>query len=69
MIMSSAAGYLLKRHPLTVGDYHRMGEAGILHEDSRVELIEGEIIDMAPIDSPHAGTVRQLSELFYFRVD
>lgn len=61
--MSSTAEDLLIRHRLTVNDYHRMGEAGILHEDSRVELIEGEIIDMAPIGSLHAGTVRHLSRL------
>lgn len=61
--MSSLAEDLLKRHRLTVSDYHRMGEAGILNEDSRVELIEGEIIDMAPIGSRHAGTVSQLSRL------
>jgi Uma2 family endonuclease len=61
--MSSAAEDLLKRHRLTVSDYHRMAEAGILHEDARVELIEGEIIDMSPIGSIHAGTVRQLSRL------
>ena len=35
------------RRRFTVHDYHRMGEAGILHEDDRVELIEGEIVEMA----------------------
>jgi Uma2 family endonuclease len=62
--MSSTAEDLLMRHRLTVRDYHRMAEAGILHEDSRVELIEGEIIDMAPIGSSHAGTVKRLLQLF-----
>lgn len=51
---------LPKRHRLTVGDFHKLGEAGILGEDARVELIEGELIDMAPIGSSHAGTVRLL---------
>jgi hypothetical protein len=37
-----------------------MGEVGILHEDARVELIEGEIIDMPPIGSLHAETVAHL---------
>jgi hypothetical protein len=37
------------RWRFTVHDYHRMGEAGILHEDDRVELIEGEIVEMAAI--------------------
>jgi len=33
-----------------------MGESGIFHEDDRVELIEGEVVEMAPIGSPHSGT-------------
>jgi hypothetical protein len=39
--MSSAAEDMLMRHRLTVGDYHRMGEAANLKEDSRVESIDG----------------------------
>ena len=41
-----------------------MGETGILRPDARVELIEGEIIDMAPIGSLHASTVARLTQLF-----
>lgn len=52
---------LLIRHKLDVDEYQRMAEAGILHEDDRVELIDGEIIDMAPIGSDHAGTVNGLN--------
>ena len=51
----------IQRHLLTVDDYHKMGEAGIIHEDDRVELIEGMLIDMAPIGSDHAGQVIQLN--------
>jgi Uma2 family endonuclease len=43
-----------------VEEYHKMGEAGIFHEDMRIELIEGELIDMAPIGSLHAATVNDL---------
>ncbi len=39
-----------------------MGEAGILRADERVELIDGEVIDMAPIGSNHAGTVAFLAK-------
>src|SRR5512147_2890275 len=50
-----------RRHRLTVADYHRMGEAGVFAPDARVELIEGEVIDMAPIGSRHARTVNYLT--------
>lgn len=40
------------RRLFTVEEYHRMAEAGILDADERVELIEGEVIRMAPRRSP-----------------
>ena len=50
-------------HRFTVGDYHRMAEAGILGEDSRVELIRGRIVDMAAIGSAHMVAVNRLTRL------
>ncbi len=47
----------------TVEEYHRMAEAGILHEDDRVELIAGKIIQMAAIGSRHAACVKRLIKL------
>ncbi|MCY4414887.1 MAG: Uma2 family endonuclease [Chloroflexi bacterium] len=41
----------------TVDEYYRMGEAGVLSPDERTELLEGEIILMAPIGSRHASCV------------
>jgi len=52
------------RHKFTVDDYHRMVQAGILSEDDRVELIEGEIVTMSPIGSRHAACVKRLLRLF-----
>lgn len=52
---------VLTRHKLTVDDYYRMAEAGILGKDDRVELIDGEIIDMAPIGQVHAAVVNGLT--------
>jgi Uma2 family endonuclease len=52
------------RHRFRVADYHRMAEAGILGEDDRVELIEGEIVDMTPIGRRHQARVDHLAELF-----
>ena len=53
----------LTRHRLTVEQYHRMGEAGVFAPDARVELIEGEVIDMAPIGSRHWSVVNRLNRL------
>src|SRR5438552_11030055 len=54
----------VKRHLFSIEDYYRMAKAGILTEDDRVELIEGEIIDMPPIGAPHASHVNRLMTLF-----
>ncbi len=54
----------LRRRSFTVEEYHRIGEAGVLGEDDRVELIEGEIVAMSPIGSLHATCVRRLIRLF-----
>jgi Uma2 family endonuclease len=59
--MVTIPGYLIARHRLSVDDYHRMAESGILGPDDRVELLEGEILDMSPIGSLHAALVRVLA--------
>ncbi|MBM4257206.1 MAG: Uma2 family endonuclease [Deltaproteobacteria bacterium] len=53
---------VLQRHRFTVAEYHRMAETGMFAPEARVELIEGEIIDMPPIGSPHAGTVDYIAD-------
>ncbi|MEW6737346.1 MAG: Uma2 family endonuclease, partial [Acidobacteriota bacterium] len=54
-----------KRRLFTVAEYHRMINAGILKEEDRVELIDGEIITMPPIGPHHASNVDRLNSLFY----
>jgi Uma2 family endonuclease len=55
---------VLQRHRFTVDEYHRMGEAGLFGEDDRIELIEGEIVDMVPIGGPHVFLVNRLTRHF-----
>ncbi len=57
------------RRRLDVNDYYRMAEAGILGEDDRVELIDGGLIDMAPIGQGHAATVGGLNETLVLACD
>lgn len=59
---------VLKTRRFTVDEYHRMGEAGILSEDDRVELLAGEIVTMSPIGPLHAGTVDRLTALLSSRL-
>ncbi|WP_009630660.1 Uma2 family endonuclease [Synechocystis sp. PCC 7509] len=54
---------LLKRQ-FTIQNYHQMVVAGILSEDERVELIQGEIVKMSPIGIRHASCVNRLLKLF-----
>ena len=49
-------------HRLNVDEYYKMAEAGQLAPDARVELIEGVIIDMAPIGSTHGRYVDFINE-------
>lgn len=56
------------RRRFTIEEYHRMGEAGIIGEDERVELIDGEIVQMAPIGNRHIGCVINATRLFITRL-
>ena len=57
------------RRRFTVHEYHRMAEAGILHEDDRVELIEGELVEMAAIGSRHFTCVNTLNHLLVRKIE
>ncbi len=70
MVMSVAAdehrveeALLPARRMITVEVYQRMGEAGIFKPGERVELIEGALVDMAPLGSEHTGIVKLLNHL------
>jgi Uma2 family endonuclease len=54
----------ITRRRFTVDEYHRMACAGILTEDDRVELLDGEIVQMPPIGPGHSGSTIFLTRLF-----
>ncbi len=52
------------RRRFTVDEYCAMADAGILGEEERIELLDGEIVVMPPIGAPHEdGTTRLSSDL------
>jgi Uma2 family endonuclease len=54
----------MQRRLFTVQEYHLMSEAGIFSDRDRVELIEGEIVQMAAIGTRHASCVNRLARRF-----
>ena len=65
-VMSASLEYPQK-HLISAEEYLRMGEGGVFAPDARLELIEGEIIEMAPIGGPHMARVNKLTRLFVER--
>jgi Uma2 family endonuclease len=53
-----------ERRRFTVDDYHRMAVAGIFNEADRVELVDGEILQMSPIGDRHAAAVNRGNRVF-----
>lgn len=59
--MSTAMQEWPRRHRITVEHFYRMADAGLFDADERVELVNGEIIDMPPMGSRHASALEQLT--------
>ena len=53
----------LPRRKFTVEEYHNFIESGVFKPEERIELWEGEFIEMSPIGKRHAGTVSALSDI------
>jgi len=58
----------IQKRLFSADEYHKMAFTGILSEDDRVELIEGEIVQMSPIGRRHAACVDRLTQLFVRRL-
>lgn len=55
-----------RRRRFTVEEFQRMGEAGILAPDERVELIDGEVYEMTPVGPRHIWSVIHLTKFFTY---
>lgn len=55
---------VMQPHRFTIEDYHAMGDAGILPRDRRVELIDGQVVEMSPIGRRHLAAVDRLNRMF-----
>ena len=52
-------------HRFTVDDYYRMADVGILEPDDRVELLDGQVVQMSPIGIEHAHVVDTLTDMLF----
>ena len=69
MSMGAIADVRIPLRPLTVDDYERMVDAGILGEDERVELLNGQLSEMSPQGEQHAGIVEWLTTRLIRAID
>jgi Uma2 family endonuclease len=61
--MSVSTDDFYKKHLTNLAEWKKLGEANIFPPGSRLELINGEIIEMAPIGSNHSGHINKLTQL------
>lgn len=59
---------VLATYRFTADEYHRLGEAGILDEDDRVELLNGDLVVREPVGGEHRTLVDSLTILFANRI-
>ncbi|MHB1890105.1 MAG: Uma2 family endonuclease [Acidimicrobiales bacterium] len=60
---------MLPRHIFSLGEWEEMGCLGLFQEDARVELIDGEIVDMTPIGARHQDCVNRLTKMLLGQAD
>ena len=66
-MMTIRAQEYLKRYSFSVEDFEQMIAAGVFDDDDRVELIDGEFIEMTPPNPPHDGCINRLNHAFTSR--
>lgn len=66
--MEATSAALPARRRFTADEFERLAEVGVLDEDDRVELLDGDIVEMTPISTHHAGGVNALNSIFGARV-
>ena len=66
--MSDMALLEVLRRPISVEEYNRMAEAGILAPDERVELLDGDVILVPPHGTPHFSTVLRMGQTLTLRL-
>ena len=54
----------MTRHKISLEEFHRMVESGVFPADLRLELVEGDLVEMSPIGPKHAAIVRRLTTRF-----
>jgi Uma2 family endonuclease len=59
---------LPERMRISVERYFKMADTGVLTAEDRVELIEGEILNMPPVGPPHGGITGRLTKLLVLAV-
>jgi Uma2 family endonuclease len=63
--MAAVEDPVLTRYRLSVDDYYKMAQTGVLPPEAHVELINGEVIDMPPMGSKHGSRVARLERLLH----
>ncbi len=66
--IAGVAAAPISRHRFNVDEYYDMARAGVFSQDDRVELLEGEVVDMTPIGPGHAKRVKNLNQVFSIRL-
>jgi hypothetical protein len=63
MAQAATAAVPVRQYRFTADEFEQMGRAGIFHEDQRLELVDGIVLEMSPIGTDHAACVDRLNRI------